>query len=99
MASRRARVKLAPNLGLSRNKTKPGTPKPKIVVKSDTDNSDAEAISDLDVHSRNFEIKEDINGIDNNVVNGDDKDHLTNGHGNDSLVNKDGKDSLDTIDS
>eukprot|EP00090_Calanus_glacialis_P021073 TRINITY_DN3250_c0_g1_i1.p1 TRINITY_DN3250_c0_g1~~TRINITY_DN3250_c0_g1_i1.p1 ORF type:complete len:894 (-),score=315.81 TRINITY_DN3250_c0_g1_i1:265-2946(-) len=102
MASRRARVKLAPNLGLSRNKTKPGTPKPKIVVKSDTDNSDAEAISDLDVHSRNFEIKEgpkDVNGIDNNVVNGDDKDHLTNGHGNDSLVNKDGKDSLDNIDS
>jgi len=51
MASRRLRVKLAPNLGLSRNKSKPEHPKPKlrVVVKSDTDNSDAEAISDLDV--------------------------------------------------
>jgi len=97
MASRRARVKLAPNLGLSRNKTKPGPPKPKIVVKSDTDNSDAEAISDLDVHSRNIEMKEiPKDGIDKDVENS--KDHFDNGHGNDSLNNMDGKDSLDNID-
>lgn len=47
MATRRARVKLAPNLGLARNKAKPVT-KPKIIVQSDTEHSDAEAISDLD---------------------------------------------------
>lgn len=49
MATRRARVKLAPNLGLARNKAKPVT-KPKVIVQSDTEHSDAEAISDLDGH-------------------------------------------------
>jgi len=60
MASRRARVKLAPNLGLSRNKTKlePTKPKPKVVVNSDTDNSDAEAFSDIDKSLRNNKTDE-----------------------------------------
>ena len=37
MATRRARIKVAPNLGLSRNKAKPQPVKPKIVMTSDTD--------------------------------------------------------------
>jgi len=48
MATRRARVKLAPNLGLARNKGKSVPLKPKILVKSDTDNSDTEAASDIE---------------------------------------------------
>lgn len=48
MATRRARVKLAPNLGLARNRGKPVPLKPKILVKSDTDISDTEATSDVD---------------------------------------------------
>jgi len=83
MATRRARVKLAPNLGLSRNKTKPEPPKPKVVVQSDTDNSDAEAISDLDVPSRiHFNDLEESY----KVVNGSDK-VVTNLNGHSDATN------------
>ena len=49
MAGRRARVKLAPNLGLTRNKNKVVPVTPKIVLKSDTENSESETgFSDQD---------------------------------------------------
>ena len=49
MAGRRARVKLAPNLGLTRNKNKAVPVTPKIVLKSDTENSESETgFSDQD---------------------------------------------------
>jgi len=64
MATRRARVKLAPNLGLARNKTKT-VQKPKIVVKSDTENSDAEQIADLDNNAqvRNVDVSKSFEKI------------------------------------
>jgi len=58
MATRRARVKLAPNLGLARNKSKAICPKPKIIVKSDTENSDADQIADIEEHARNVDSME-----------------------------------------
>jgi len=49
MAGRRTRVKLAPNLGLTRNKNKAVPVTPKIVLKSDTENSESETgFSDQD---------------------------------------------------
>ena len=49
MAGRRTRVKLAPNLGLTRNKNKAVPVTPKIVIKSDTENSESETgFSDQD---------------------------------------------------
>ena len=82
MSSRRARVKLAPNLGISRNKAKPAPLKPKIVVKSDTDNSDTEHISDLelDVQQNNVDTVEESTKLDHVV-----KDK-SNGVGNDTDV-------------
>eukprot|EP00092_Neocalanus_flemingeri_P040786 GFUD01044402.1.p1 GENE.GFUD01044402.1~~GFUD01044402.1.p1 ORF type:complete len:880 (+),score=305.46 GFUD01044402.1:604-3243(+) len=75
MATRRARVKLAPNLGLSRNKVKQEIQKSKVVVKSDTDNSDAEAISDIDVlSSRNNSVI----GLDSVVANRNGHSDATN---------------------
>jgi len=58
MATRRARVKLAPNLGLARNKTKAVSQKSKIVVKSDTENSDADQITDIEERERNVDSVE-----------------------------------------
>ena len=56
MATRRARIKLAPNLGLSRNKNKIApvvASKPKIVIKSDTESesnlSDHETVDETSV--------------------------------------------------
>jgi len=65
MATRRARVKLAPNLGLARNKSKSVCQKPKIVVKSDTENSDVDQIAEIEEHARNVDSLENqqfVNG-------------------------------------
>jgi len=65
MATRRARVKLAPNLGLARNKSKAVCQKPKIIVKSDTENSDVDQIADIEEHARNVDLMENqllVNG-------------------------------------
>jgi len=65
MATRRARVKLAPNLGLARNKSKAVCQKPKIIVKSDTENSDVDQIADIEEHPRNVDLMENqllVNG-------------------------------------
>ena len=49
MAARRARIKLAPNLGLTRNKARPQPVKPKIVITSDTDDlSESDAGADVE---------------------------------------------------
>ena len=58
MAMRRARIKMAPNLALTRNKNKAVPESPKIVIKSDTENSESEPpFSDHDdIHERMTDI-------------------------------------------
>ena len=73
MATRRTRLKAAPNLGLTRNKArKPAVVKPKIVIKSDTENSESEDQEDNVRNAVATETTEEVSNLhtDPTTVNG-----------------------------
>ena len=61
MSTRRTRIKLAPNLGVTRNKARLSLPvKPQIVIKSDTENSESEDQEDQVTTAVTRETPEDV---------------------------------------